>query len=145
MDSNRRCRNYILSKLNLQVTGCHHLFLFWQNKNKKCEKLLILRLLPLYLRVPSKRVAMVSRNVFWGARRPFITGILTQTGDGQQQSGGHTIPDAQLVVSRGSQQVENTVRMTVQSWSQGRTSTVKAATLLQVLPLPKTIAAAWED
>lgn len=27
-------------------------------------------------RVPSKRVAMVSRKVFWGARRPLITGIL---------------------------------------------------------------------
>ena len=28
------------------------------------------------LRVPSKRVAMVSRKVFWGASNPFITGIL---------------------------------------------------------------------
>lgn len=28
-----------------------------------------------YLRVPSKRVAMVSRKVFWGASNPFITGI----------------------------------------------------------------------
>lgn len=27
------------------------------------------------LRVPSKRVAMVSRKVFWGASNPFITGI----------------------------------------------------------------------
>lgn len=27
------------------------------------------------LRVPSKRVAMVSRKVFWGASSPFITGI----------------------------------------------------------------------
>lgn len=27
------------------------------------------------LRVPSKRVAMVSRKVFWGANNPFITGI----------------------------------------------------------------------
>lgn len=26
--------------------------------------------------MPSKRVAMVSRKVFWGARRPLITGIL---------------------------------------------------------------------
>ena len=28
-----------------------------------------------YLRVPSKRVAMVSRKVFCGARSPFITGM----------------------------------------------------------------------
>ncbi len=27
------------------------------------------------LRVPSKRVAIVSRNVFWGARSPFRAGI----------------------------------------------------------------------
>lgn len=29
----------------------------------------------IYLRVPSKRVAIVSRKVFCGARRPFLTGI----------------------------------------------------------------------
>lgn len=29
-----------------------------------------------YSRVPSKRVAMVSRKVFWGASSPLITGIL---------------------------------------------------------------------
>lgn len=29
-----------------------------------------------YLRVPSKRVAMVSRKVFWGASSPFITGMM---------------------------------------------------------------------
>lgn len=34
-----------------------------------------------YLRVPSKWFAMVSRKVFCGARRPFITGILHQTGE----------------------------------------------------------------
>lgn len=73
----------------------------------------MLRLRPLYLRVPSKRVAIVSRNVFWGARRPFITGILTQTGYGQQLFGGHTIPEAEPVASRGSQQVQETVRMTL--------------------------------
>lgn len=28
-----------------------------------------------YSRVPSKRVAMVSRNVFWGANSPFRAGI----------------------------------------------------------------------
>ena len=32
--------------------------------------------LELYLRVPSKRVAIVSRKVFWGASKPLITGIL---------------------------------------------------------------------
>lgn len=26
-------------------------------------------------RVPSKRVAIVSKNVFWGARSPFLAGI----------------------------------------------------------------------
>ena len=31
-----------------------------------------------YLRVPSNLVAMVSRKVFWGASRPFITGIVVQ-------------------------------------------------------------------
>lgn len=50
--------------------------------------------IPVYLRVPSKRVAMVSRKVFWGASRPFITGILTQMWDCQQLAGGHTIPEA---------------------------------------------------
>lgn len=29
----------------------------------------------IYLRVPSKRVAIVSKKVFCGARRPFLTGI----------------------------------------------------------------------
>lgn len=29
-----------------------------------------------YLRVPSKRVAIVSRKVFWGASSPFITGMM---------------------------------------------------------------------
>lgn len=88
----------------------------------------------LYLRVPSKRVAMVSRKVFCGARRPFITGILTQMWDGQQLAESYTIPDAQQVVSRGSQQVqEETLRV----WSQGHTFT---ATLLQA-----TQRAVWED
>lgn len=72
--------------------------------------------LPLYLRVPSKRVAMVSRKVFCGARRPFITGIVTRVWDGQQLAEGHTIPEVSLVVSRGSQQLQyRTVRVTVQS------------------------------
>lgn len=98
----------------------------------------MLRELPLYLRVPSKRVAMVSRKVFCGARRPFITGILTQVWDGQQLAEGYTIPEAQQVASRGSQQVqEETLRVTVQCRSRGHTFT---ATLLQVMRR-----AVWED
>lgn len=83
---------------------------------------------------------MVSRKVFCGARRPFITGILTPMWDGQQLAGGHTIPEARQVASRGSQQVqEETLRVTVQCRSRGHTFTVKTATLLQAMPLPETI------
>lgn len=46
----------------------------------------------LHLRVPSKRVAMASRKVFCGARRPFITGIFTLMWDRQLLAEGHTIP-----------------------------------------------------
>lgn len=52
-------------------------------------------------RVPSKRVAMVSRKVFCGARRPFITGIFTLMRDRQQLAEGHTIPEAQRAAFRG--------------------------------------------
>lgn len=52
-------------------------------------------------RVPSKRVAMVSRKVFCGARRPFITGIFTLMRDRQQLTEGHTIPEAQRAAFRG--------------------------------------------
>ena len=99
------------------------------SKNKLYERLqvpeeLIFRVFPLYLRVPSKRVAMVSRKVFCGARRPFITGILTQMWDGQQLAGGHTIPEARQVASRGSQQVqEETLAVTVQCRPRGHTFT----------------------
>lgn len=52
-----------------------------------------------YSRVPSKRVAMASRKVFCGARRPFITGIVTLVWDRQQLAEGHTIPGAQWAAS----------------------------------------------
>lgn len=88
-------------------------------KRQRFEKnvnTVMIKQLPLYLRVPSKRVAMVSRKVFCGARRPFITGIVTQMWDGQRLVVGHTIPEVSLVVSRGSQQLQyRTVRVTVQS------------------------------
>lgn len=54
-----------------------------------------------YSRVPSKRVAMASRKVFCGARRPFITGIFTRVRDRQQLAEGHTIPGAQRTACRG--------------------------------------------
>lgn len=40
------------------------------------------------LRVPSNRVAMVSRNVFWGASNPFITGIFSPCCPSPHQSHG---------------------------------------------------------
>lgn len=55
----------------------------------------------LHLRVPSKRVAMASRKVFCGARRPFITGIFTLIWDSQLLAEGHTIPVRQRVAFRG--------------------------------------------
>lgn len=54
-----------------------------------------------YSRVPSKRVAMASRKVFCGARRPFITGIVSLVWDRQQLAEGHTIPGAQWAASMG--------------------------------------------
>lgn len=51
--------------------------------------------------MPSKRVAMASRKVFCGARRPFITGIFTLMRDRQQLAEGHTIPGAQWAVFSG--------------------------------------------
>lgn len=54
-----------------------------------------------HLRVPSKRVAMASRKVFCGARRPFITGIFPPMWDRQQLAEGHTIPGAQWTPFRG--------------------------------------------
>ncbi|KAJ7992347.1 hypothetical protein DPEC_G00277580 [Dallia pectoralis] len=45
-----------------------------------------------HLRVPSKWLAMVSRKVFWGARSPFITGMLPEDGDPRLDSPGHSIP-----------------------------------------------------
>lgn len=98
---------------------------------------------PLYLRVPSKRVAMVSRKVFCGARRPFITGILTQMWDGQQLPGGHTIPEARPVASRGSQQAwGETSTVTVQCRPLGHTFT---ATLSPSAASPKDNGAAWQN
>lgn len=78
----------------------------------------------LYSRVPSKRVAIVSRKVFWGARRPFITGILTQMWNGLRLAGGYTISGAQQVASGGFQQVQaETMGVTVRSLLQERTFT----------------------
>lgn len=92
---------------------------------------------PLYLRVPSKRVAMVSRKVFWGARRPFITGILTQMWDGQQLARGHTIPGSEQGASRGRRQGQETLKVKVRCRSRGHTFTEKAATLLPSDASPK--------
>lgn len=69
----------------------------------------------LHLRVPSKRVAMASRKVFCGARRPFITGIFTLMWDSQLLAEGHTIPVTQRVAFRGSlEQQDGTVGTVVQ-------------------------------
>lgn len=114
---------------NLETTGLGTLQLVTHlKKYVHVAKQLKITAPRLYLRVPSKRVAMASRKVFCGARRPFITGILTQMWDGQQLAGSHTISEAQQVTSRGSRVVQETLSVTVQWRTQGHTFTAKAAT-----------------
>lgn len=57
--------------INLSEKGCAA-----QSRREMSSIVKFFHLVWCYLRVPSNRLAMVSRNVFCGAKRPFITGIL---------------------------------------------------------------------